>query len=191
MDTAHTAARRSCRRTAGFSLPELMVVMALIAVLLAAAVPSFGAMTDTVRLNALQSDLLAHLQLARSEAIKRAARVAVCKSADKRRCATAGGWEQGWIVFFDANNDGVRDAAETLVQSGDGAVGGLLASGNQNVARYVSFDSDGEARMASGAFQAGTITMCRASAGPVDARQIVINAFGRPRVQKSTVASCA
>jgi type IV fimbrial biogenesis protein FimT len=191
MDTAHPPIRRLPRRNAGFSLPELLVVMAVAAVLLALAVPSFGAMADTVRLNALQSDLLAHLQLARSEAIKRAGRVALCKSADRRSCATAGGWEQGWIVFFDANNDGVRDAGETLIQSGDGSARGLLASGNQNVARYVSFDRNGEARTVTGAFQAGTITMCRASAGAAGARQIVINAFGRPRLQKSTVASCA
>lgn len=182
------AARRLQR---GFNLVELLVVTAVMAILVAVSMPVFAGMADTVRLNALQSDLLAHLQLARGEAIKRAGRVAICVSADRQSCTASGGWEQGWIVFADSNNNGVRDAGEPLLQSGDGGRHGYHGDGNQQVARYVSYDRDGEARTTSGAFQAGTITLCRASATATEARQIVINAAGRPRLQRSVIASCA
>ncbi|WP_296355207.1 GspH/FimT family protein [Ramlibacter sp.] len=134
---------------------------------------------------------VAQLQLARSEAIKRNHRVVACRSAGGVNCASAGGWEQGWIVFDDANNNGLRDDGELLLQRVDPLPAGWRISGNQNVSRYISFEPSGETRLASGAFQAGTITVCREQSTASEARQIIINAVGRPRIQKSTVASCA
>jgi type IV fimbrial biogenesis protein FimT len=58
------------------------------------------------------------------------------------------------------------------------------------VSKYVSFAGNGGTLLLSGAFQAGTITLCKASEGVTDARQIVINAVGRPRIKKTTVDAC-
>ena len=69
--------------------------------------------------------------------------------------------------------------------------GGWRIQGNQPVAKYVSYDATGGTKTVSGAFQAGTLTVCHTSAGRVEARQIVINASGRPRVQKVQLSSCA
>ena len=66
----------------------------------------------------------------------------------------------------------------------------LRLSGNLNVAKYVSYTPTGEARLASGGFQAGTITLCNPSLQREEARQIVISSVGRPRVQKAQVAQC-
>ena len=65
----------------------------------------------------------------------------------------------------------------------------MRLSGNQNVSRYVSFTPTGATRLIGGGFQAGTLTVCRESAEAGEARQIILNAVGRPRVQRSTVAS--
>jgi type IV fimbrial biogenesis protein FimT len=66
----------------------------------------------------------------------------------------------------------------------------MRLTGNQNVARYVSFTPTGSTRLIGGGFQAGTLTACRLSPFGGEARQIVLNAVGRPRVQKSAVSSC-
>lgn len=183
------ASRRRALR--GLTSIELMAVIAIAGILFGAGIPSFLGAIRSARLTSAANGLHASLVLARSEAAKRHARVALCKSADGAGCAAAGGWEQGWIVFHDANNNGARDAGETIVSRVDPLPKDLRLSGNLNVARYVSYAPTGETKLASGAFQAGTITLCNASSGSEDARQIVLNAVGRPRVQRTRVPGCA
>ena len=66
----------------------------------------------------------------------------------------------------------------------------LRISGNASLASYVAYVANGSTRLTNGGFQAGTLTVCQASGRSTPARQIVINATGRPRVQKSVVDSC-
>jgi type IV fimbrial biogenesis protein FimT len=182
-------ASRRCRAR-GFTLLELMMVLAVTSVLLVLAVPAYQAIGNSMKLSMTTNALLSHLQLARSEAIKRNARVVLCKSADGKTCSAIGGWDQGWIVFHDANNNGILDSTESVIQRIEALPSGWRVAGNQNVSRYVSFVPTGQTAMTSGAFQAGTITVCHESLDPTEARQIVINAVGRPRIQKATLDAC-
>lgn len=93
---ATTVGRRAYSR--GMTMIELMVVVVVLAILFAVAVPSFRNASLGSRLSASANDLLASVQLARSEAIKRNVAVTLCASADGATCAGSGGWEQGWIV---------------------------------------------------------------------------------------------
>jgi type IV fimbrial biogenesis protein FimT len=190
MNSHAASTLRSRRHALGFTLVELLVVLAISAILLGAAVPSFNGLVRSTKLSSAANDLFGSLLLARSEAVMRNARVAVCRSADGASCSNNGGWEQGWIVFHDANNNGWREAGELVVTRSQAMPADLRLSGNLNVARYVSYAPNGEARLASGGFQAGTITLCNPSLRGDDARQIVISASGRPRVQKAHVPSC-
>src|SRR4051812_46944719 len=99
--------RRGTQR--GLTLIELLVVIAIASILVGTAVPSFKGLFRSVKLTNSINDLFASLVLARSEAAKRHARVTVCKSANGIVCSATGGWEQGWIVFHDVDNDGIRD----------------------------------------------------------------------------------
>ena len=101
-----------------------------------------------------------------------------------------GGWEQGWIVFHDSNNDGARQAGEEIVWRAQAMPGSVRVLGNINVSKYVSYSPTGEAKLASGGFQAGTITVCDTSSSNQVGREIVISSSGRPRVQKLQLASC-
>jgi type IV fimbrial biogenesis protein FimT len=199
MNTAQTpsirplrlAGRRPFNYSAnGFTLLELLVVVTAMLVLLLVAAPSMSAVVNSIRLTSASNNFLSHMYLARSEAIKRNARVALCKSADGATCASSGGWEQGWVVFHDTNNNGLLDAGEPVIARQQALPAALRLTGNQNVAKYVSFEPSGATRTVGGAFQAGTLTLCRQSVASNEARQIILNAVGRPRVQRLEIASC-
>ena len=100
---------------AGFTLIELLVVVALVVILQSLAAPAFSAMVNSMRMTSAVNSLFSSLMLARSEAIKRNSRAVVCKSATGDACITTGGWEQGWIVFHDANNNAALDAGEAIL----------------------------------------------------------------------------
>jgi type IV fimbrial biogenesis protein FimT len=167
----------------------MLVVVAIMAVLAGVAVPAMGRMIDSTRLTFFANDFLASMYLARSEAIKYKGRASLCKSANGTSCATTGGWDQGWIVFRDANNDGVVDPGEHVVHHTQALPSGFRLTGNQNVANYISFAASGRTRMVSGAFQAGTLTLCK-QAAEAEARQIVINNAGRARVDRDPAHRC-
>lgn len=171
-------------KSSGFSLFELMISVALVAVVLAWGIPTFQALIRDIRLTTTVNELITAIQLTRSEAIKRSSRVTLCKSVDGSNCATSGGFEQGWIVFTDTNNNALRDDGEDLVRIHEAipAHYGITLSGNRNVAQYLSFSPIGFSQMISGAFQAGTLTVCSAP----EARQIVLSSVGRVRTVKAT-----
>jgi type IV fimbrial biogenesis protein FimT len=183
----HLTSRSTAR---GFTLVELVTVLAILAVLTGIAVPAFTGFMRAATLTSATNDLFASILMARSEAVRRGSRTALCKSSDGHACANSGGWEQGWIVFHDTNNDGAHDPGEEIILHAQAMPRDLHLSGNLNVAKYVSYTPTGEARLAGGGFQAGTFTLCNPSLRSEEARQIVISSSGRPRVQKATVASC-
>lgn len=173
-------------RNSGFTLMELIVTMALAAVVLTLGVPMFQDVIRNNRLATTVNEFVGALQLARSESIKRGVRVTLCKSANGTSCASGGGYEQGWIVFADPNNNATVDAGETVIRVFEAisADASMTLAGNTHVARYISFAATGTTQLTSGAFQAGTLTLCQAP----KARQVVINSVGRVR---TVVATCS
>lgn len=96
----------------GFSLVEVMVVVAIVAILASVAIPSFSVMMQKNRLSSAASALQVSLGLARSEAIKRGVDSVVTVAAN----TTAGTWANGWTVFVDKTgtaNNGVAPTADT------------------------------------------------------------------------------
>jgi type IV fimbrial biogenesis protein FimT len=93
----------------GFTLIELMVTIALTAVILTQAVPSFNALVQNNRMISQKNEFISALNLARSEALKRGVRVTVCASDDQATCDTTN-WEKGWIIFSDRNANVALDA---------------------------------------------------------------------------------
>lgn len=174
----------------GVTLIELLVLLAIVAVLQTLAAPAISGMSDSLRLTAGINSFLSSIHLARSEAIKRNARVVLCKSATGDACASTGGWEQGWIVFHDADNNATLNAGEIILWREQALLHPIRLAGNSQVASYVSYTPTGTTSLTSGAFQAGTLTLCRQSASPAQARTIVISNSGRPRTSRVTVNQC-
>ena len=174
----------------GLTLIELLAVLAVLAVLQKVGAPAMSSAIDSVRLRSASQALFVSLQLSRSEAIKRASRVVMCKSANGADCTRSGGWEQGWIVFHDHNNNARVDAGEAVLQREQGLAGAVRLSGNSAVESYVSYTALGHTSTTGGGLQMGTLTVCQPAATRTSARQIVISASGRARTQKVTLEQC-
>jgi type IV fimbrial biogenesis protein FimT len=109
-------------RSRGFTLMELMLVIALAAVILGIGAPSFREFSRNNRMVSVANDFLGGVQTARTEAIKRqlpVGGVAICPSGNPDdatpTCLAASTTKfDGWIAFVDTNNNCARDAANPL-----------------------------------------------------------------------------
>jgi type IV fimbrial biogenesis protein FimT len=116
---------KSTSRQSGFTLVEVLVVVTIMAILAAIAMPSFTATIRKYRAEGIRDDLIASLQMARSEAIRRGlpdtTRITITRTPSSATCTavttTAGVWTCGWQIYLDNNNNQVFDAAgDELIQ---------------------------------------------------------------------------
>jgi type IV fimbrial biogenesis protein FimT len=87
------------KRQLGFTLTEMLVVSAIVAIMLSIGVPSYRYITNSYRLSSEVNGLLGDLMYARSEAIKEGQFVTVCASRNGLTCSGATAWNTGWIMF--------------------------------------------------------------------------------------------
>ncbi|HET7329942.1 GspH/FimT family protein [Dyella sp.] len=86
------------RPSRGFGLAEQIIALAVLAALIALAVPSFHRLLETHELRAAQSDYLAALQHARNLAVNEQVRAIFCPSRDQRTCSGDGSWGDSWLI---------------------------------------------------------------------------------------------
>ncbi|MDH4107881.1 MAG: GspH/FimT family pseudopilin [Gammaproteobacteria bacterium] len=159
-----------------YSLFELLMTLALAAIVFGLGLPSLGALVADQRLRA-ETDALFHaIHRARQESIVRRRVVTICASRDGRACDPDADWSAGWIVF--ANRDraalGERRDDETLIQAHAADDTVLLQS---NRASF-SFRSTHERATN------GTVIVCDRR-GRAVARAVVVSYTGRPRVARA------
>jgi type IV fimbrial biogenesis protein FimT len=168
----------------GATLIELVLALALAAALVMAAVPVWRGWLATLRLLGQAHALAGTMNHARSEAMKNGNRATICRSPDGVMCADAGGWEQGWILFEDADGDGERGPDEAVIRHEPAAPPGIRMAANAPIADYISYTSYGHARRTNGALQMGTIRACLAGTREI---LIVLAHSGRIRVERTDV----
>ncbi|MFZ3186136.1 MAG: GspH/FimT family pseudopilin, partial [Pseudomonas sp.] len=165
--------RLSARRGRGFSLVELMVALAVAAILAGIAIPAFDSFTLKNRLSTYASAFSASARLARSEALKRNTPVTLCRSSDGSTCADSGSWEQGWIVL----------SGTTVIRHQQAAVAGYLLLSSINT--DLTFQPNGFVSIQA------TLTVCRSSPLAGEEREVTVSATGRTTIKKTYTGSCS
>jgi type IV fimbrial biogenesis protein FimT len=171
-------------RNKGFTLIELMITLAIAAILVTVGIPAFTNLMIKNQLSGQIQNLYGALSFARSEAIKRGDYVSVCKSNDQSTCS--GNWGDGWIVFENKDNDipavrddiGDPDNEEPLLRVFPALPSGYTLNTNTNFVNSVTYDRLGMAN------NRGTFVFCKAS-DESTARAIIVIPT-RPRIATDT-----
>lgn len=169
----------------GFTLVELMIVLALAAILLTVGVPSFSNMIQNNRIVTQTNGFVSSLHLARSEAVKRGIPVAICPTSDPTAtnptCVDTTDWSKGWLVFTDdSGTAGVYDNTDVLLQIHEGPSDGITLTGNSPSVRRIRFDARGA--LTPSTALALTLAPQTCPAGDSHVRAITVTAPGQVRI---------
>lgn len=162
------------KRSFGFTLVELMIAIAVLTILVTIAAPSFRTTIQNNRITTQLNDFVSSLQLARSEAVKRAQPVSLCISSDSASC-TGANWGQGWIVFLDIDGDGALDVGDgdSVLNIGVQLSGNNTLTGSANVASSIRFNTRGFSPVTN-----GILIVCD-ERGNSNAKGILLSTTGR------------
>lgn len=146
-----------------------MVAIAVLAILLTLAVPSFEATINANRLTSSANELVGALQTARMEAIRRNQHAAVCFSASAGNaaptCDAIGA--NGWITFVDVDGNGSYGGTDTLLMTST-LPANVQMLGSPLLDARVVFRTDGRARDGDGALLKGIVSFCIPTRRPAD-----------------------
>ncbi len=159
----------------GFTLIELMVVIAILAITFSLSVPAYKDLQLRQKINGQANQLFSIIYLARSEAIKRSTVVTICKSGNGQTCGAE--WSEGWLMFADQDADGTLDPLENIISAG------LLDS--QIMVNWSAFGSDNYLRLTPRGMtmsQNGTFTLCPKNGNAMIARTVVVSKLARVRL---------
>lgn len=171
-------------KNSGFTLVELLITLAVAAVLLTTAVPSMTSMIVNNRITTQANDFIGAIQYARSESLRRSSFVTICPSSNGTSCAVLSGsshnWAIGYIIFTDDDGDGTVDAGDDeIIRIFEELAGETTFVGDATNLRY----------MPTG-YQNGTstaaFTLSASNCTGDKERVININSIGRPTISKSS-----
>jgi type IV fimbrial biogenesis protein FimT len=162
----------------GFTLTELVVVLAIAAVMMSVALPDLRQMIRAQQLKVAVNDLFGAIELTRSQAIARGRKVALVP-AD----GTAPEWRRGWVVFVDQDGDRrPGDGEEVIMRHGPLAESIVVDAvfSSQQGAPYLAYNGMGRScsDTSSQAARWGTLSITSGR----QARRIKINMLGRARI---------
>ncbi len=157
------------RTQTGFTLIELMVVLAIFGIVAGFGVPQISRIIQNNRLVASLNSLSAHLSYARSEAVKRSSSVSVAP-------LNPPNWIFGWQVFVDPNANGILDPGEQQLRLVDDFnIPNATIEPAGNIAVVVTYD------------RLGVATDRLLGADPVAAERLVMTAAPNP-IQTITIS---
>lgn len=176
--------RTLARLAHGFTLIELIVTIAIAAILMVVAVPSFVEFQRNALLSDAVSNFVSAANTAKANAMKRGMNTFLVPN------VSATGWSSGWLVYTDTNwNDSYDAGTDELITSHE-AVSSDIAittpTASSLASGYLLFNGSGYPRLTSGGFGGGTIVMANTNRST----SIIINSAGRIRSCKTGAADC-
>ncbi len=175
---------------------ELMIVLAIAALLAAMAAPG---LKDTLERNARESamqDIVSAIGNTRSEAVTQGRTVTICRSTNQTSCAasTGGDWNAGWIIFTDAGTAGVLDGTDALVRvhgasNGQSVIKLETRANGYFTGDFLQFNSNGFLSNTTAATGAGAyFKFCAQDNVATKTRAILMSATGRPTLAPAVAA---
>ena len=162
---SRSAFRQGARRTAGFTLVELMVVLAVLTIMLTLAAPSFTSFLRSAELSTAANSFVASLNAARSEAMKRNLPAMVMPLESGRR-----DWSQGFVAFVDVDRDGAYNESVDITVLRQPISGTFLTVEGNGTATakpaYVRYDGSGFARKINGSASNMSLSFARNDVPP-------------------------
>lgn len=187
----------------GFTAIELMVTIAILAVLAAIAAPSFTPLLERWQVRQASEELQSTLYFARSEAVKRGGGIGIQRSSSTDGCSISDtdtdAWNCGWSVFVDKNNNGINDRGDEILQvtSPPNRVKVKLTSINSStgldsgsLAKPVLVDRWGQLTSDSAAFFAFRLSALNSSNAEASASSVCVNGSGRVKRLDSSTVTC-
>jgi type IV fimbrial biogenesis protein FimT len=180
------------KRPRGFTLIELVVVMAVFAIIAGMATPSFMGMIRDNRIITQTNNLVGSLQLARSEAAKRSVQVTIRSVSGNNN-----NWDQGWRVFTDWDGDGnfdgggdanlceVEEDCELRVQPA--LTNNMTLRTGGNYTTWLAYLPSG-IPISPGVSGDDEFRICSSSGDITNARTVDISTTGRPATTKGATA---
>ena len=172
----NSACRPQFTEDSGYTMIELLVVMAVAAILFATGIPSFAGLLREAQLSTATNDFFASINLARAEAVQRGVRVDMVPAGDD------GDWAKGWTVFVDENRSRRPDDGDLVIFRHGPSPDGMKITANltDSTVQYLAYSGSGRTRTHANAYrtQFGTFTLALGN----KTRKIKLNFVGRPRV---------
>lgn len=173
------------QKIAGFTIIEMIITVALLAVMVAVGVPGFGSLFQNNKLTEASNRFLSSITFARSEAINRNDSVTMCLlNDDGDNCDSDGRWEDGWMIWVDTNSSNTFNVGEEIAVEAPLPDNYTLRADNNNFTNSITFSPAGDA---TGDVANGTelFRLCNPDADDTNARVIHMNGVGRAWVNRT------
>jgi len=169
----------------GFTLTELLITVAIVAILGGMAMPSFITIFEKNKTITFVSDFRTAMHHAQSEAIKRNSIVTILP---KARDTTE--WQTGWDIFEDTNANGAKETTEELIATHTFSHSGYtLKAADNTYKKWISFNAMGVPASSSGSEADSSFRICPPDNNTATARTLNISLSGNFIVNEGT-SSC-
>lgn len=166
----------------GFTLPEMMVTLAVTAIITSLAVPSMKHLVDSNKRTTDTNELVATFHAARSAAITRNLQVTICPSSDTMSC-NDGRWQDGLIYFTDNNQDRKVSVEDEIL----GAIKGIadVTIRSQDFKQFLAFRPNGQVMVNTIVENSGEILLCDDRSAELS-RSLILHVGGKPQIAVNT-----